>query len=116
LTRNLSKLLFIGTGGWKSVESTVNVPEDTTVLAFGILLSGKYHHYFFFFIFFFFEYNRNYQNFIFTFCYLGGGEAWLDDCSFEIVDPPIESAFPVPLVNPNFDNTGMLPYPINLSF
>ncbi|GBC05376.1 hypothetical protein RclHR1_00620016 [Rhizophagus clarus] len=30
-----------GTSGWKEINSIVNVPEDTTVLAFGILLSGE---------------------------------------------------------------------------
>ncbi|GBC05378.1 hypothetical protein RclHR1_00620018 [Rhizophagus clarus] len=75
-----------GTSDWKSVSSTVNVPEDTTVLDFGILLRGD-------------------------------GEAWLDDCSFEVVDPPMENVnFPIPISNPDVANSGMLPYPISLSF
>ncbi|GES99889.1 helix-turn-helix transcriptional regulator [Rhizophagus clarus] len=70
-----------GTSDWKSVSSTVNVPEDTTVLDFG------------------------------------DGEAWLDDCSFEVVDPPMENVnFPIPISNPDVANSGMLPYPISLSF
>ncbi|RIA94780.1 hypothetical protein C1645_759284 [Glomus cerebriforme] len=83
---NMSNRPINGTGDWKSVENVLDVPEDTSNLAFGILLVGE-------------------------------GEAWLDECKFEIVDPTLVPTTEI-LNNavPFVDTTGELNYPINLSF
>lgn len=75
---NMSNRKIEGTTNWNRYAIVLDVPENSAVISFGLLLSGK-------------------------------GQAWLDSCSFEVVDKKVPSTN----IEMNFT---MYDEPLNLSF